>query len=92
MAYLTWWVLDQALSQLKEWRLMVPHLSVSVNLSARSLGTAGVPDHVARALERADMPPDSLTLELTESCMIYDPTSSSRVRGKRIPSGVPIRV
>jgi diguanylate cyclase (GGDEF)-like protein len=75
---LTWWVLDQALSQLKEWRSMVPHLSVSVNLSARSLGTAGVPDHVARALERADMPPDSLTLELTESCMIYDPTTSAR--------------
>jgi len=75
---LTWWVLDRALAQLKAWRLMVPHLTVSVNLSARSLSTARVPDRVARALERADLPADALTLELTESCMIYDPTTSAR--------------
>jgi len=89
---LTWWVLDRALAQLKEWRSMVPHLNVSVNLSARSLATGGVPERVAEALARADMPADSLTLELTESCMIYDPTSSSRVMHSLRDLGVSLSI
>ncbi|HMK96725.1 MAG TPA: EAL domain-containing protein [Acidimicrobiales bacterium] len=75
---LTWWVLDRALGQLKEWRLLVPGLSMSVNLSARSLTTRALPEQVERAIQRAEVPPSALTLELTESCMIYDPVTSSR--------------
>ncbi|HUB70015.1 MAG TPA: GGDEF domain-containing protein [Acidimicrobiales bacterium] len=75
---LTWWVLDEALTQLKGWRSLAPGLSVSVNLSARSLTTAALPDRVARALQHANIPPSALTLELTESCMIYDPVTSTR--------------
>ena len=54
---LTWWVLDEALAQLKEWRGLLPHLTVSVNLSARSLATNVVPDRVSRALHRATCHP-----------------------------------
>jgi EAL domain-containing protein (putative c-di-GMP-specific phosphodiesterase class I) len=89
---LTWWVLDQALSQLKQWRALVPRLTVSVNLSARSLTTASVPDRVARALQRADMPPEALTLELTESCMLFDPTTSSRAMHNLKELGVSLSI
>jgi diguanylate cyclase (GGDEF)-like protein len=75
---LTWFVLDRALSQLKEWRLLVPRLTVAVNLSARSLGSAKVPERVAEALGRAGIPAEALTLELTESLMESDPTTCER--------------
>ena len=75
---LTWFVLDRALSQLKEWRLFVPRLTVAVNLSARSLGSSKVPERVAEALGRAGVPAEALTLELTESLMMSDPTTCER--------------
>ncbi|MGH9106154.1 MAG: putative bifunctional diguanylate cyclase/phosphodiesterase, partial [Acidimicrobiales bacterium] len=75
---LTWWVLAKALAQVKPWRGLVPGLSVAVNLSARTLATGAVPDQVALALREADIPPEALTLELTESCMMNDPRTSER--------------
>ena len=75
---LTWWVLDQALCQLKVWRELVPQLSVAVNISARSLGGTAVPDRVISALERSGVPALALTLELTESCVMNDPVTSER--------------
>jgi diguanylate cyclase (GGDEF)-like protein len=73
---LTWMVLDRALHQLKAWRCLVPGLTMAVNLSARSLTNEVVTDRVAEALQRAGVPPEALTLELTESCMMCDPARS----------------
>jgi len=75
---LTWFVLDRALSQLRQWRALVPRLSVAVNISARSLGSTKVPDHVACALRSSGVPPEALTLELTESLMMTDPVTCER--------------
>jgi diguanylate cyclase (GGDEF)-like protein len=75
---LTWWVLDQALAQLATWREFLPHLSVAVNLSARSLTSPKVPERVERALVRSGLEPAALTLELTESSMMADPEVSQR--------------
>jgi diguanylate cyclase (GGDEF)-like protein len=73
---LTWWVLDEALEQVKAFRSTVPGLRVSVNISARSLVTAPIVERVTRSLYRAGVPPEALTLELTESCMMRDTPSS----------------
>jgi diguanylate cyclase (GGDEF)-like protein len=75
---LTWWVLDNALGQLREWRALLPRLTVAVNLSARSLGSTTVAERVAVALRRADVPPEALTLELTETLMMSDPARCER--------------
>ncbi len=75
---LTWWVVDRALEQLRAWREMVPRLTVAVNLSARTLAGGEVPERVLGALARAGLPAEALTLELTESSMMTDPTSSER--------------
>jgi diguanylate cyclase (GGDEF)-like protein len=73
---LTWWVLDRALAQVKEWHDLVPGMNVSVNLSARSLTSRRVSDRVIRALDTAGLDGHSLTLELTESSVMADPTVS----------------
>lgn len=75
---LTWWVLEKALAQVKQWHDLVPKLSVSVNLSARSLTNRKVSDRVVAALEKAGLDSSSLTLELTESSMMADPTVSQQ--------------
>jgi len=75
---LTWWVLDKALAQVKEWHELVPGLSVSVNLSARSLTSRRVSERVVMALDKAGLDSRSLTLELTESSMMADPAVSQQ--------------
>ncbi|MCU1622440.1 MAG: diguanylate cyclase/phosphodiesterase with sensor(s) [Frankiales bacterium] len=47
-------------------------LTVSVNVSARQLGDGLVVEHVREALSRSGLPPDHLTLELTESVLVDD--------------------
>jgi diguanylate cyclase (GGDEF)-like protein len=60
-------VLDDALSAATMWRAAGHDLSVSVNISARSLLDTGLPRQVLSALDRHDTRPDRLCLELTET-------------------------
>lgn len=68
---LTEWVLHAALRALKEIRPV--GLSVSVNLSARSLHDPRLPNLVEHALAISGTPPERLTLEITESAIVLDP-------------------
>jgi EAL domain-containing protein (putative c-di-GMP-specific phosphodiesterase class I) len=55
---LTWWVLDEALAQLKCWRQLPPGLVVAIKLSARSLAGTKVPEKSkGRSDSRAWSPP-----------------------------------
>jgi diguanylate cyclase (GGDEF)-like protein len=60
-------VLDDALSAATLWRAAGHDLSVSVNISARSLLDTGLPRRVLQALDRHGTRPDRLCLELTET-------------------------
>lgn len=60
-------VLDDALSAATMWRAAGHDLSVSVNISARSLLDTGLPRQVLAALDRHDTRPERLCLELTET-------------------------
>jgi diguanylate cyclase (GGDEF)-like protein len=70
---LTWWALEAALSQLKQWRDVVPGLAVAVNLSARSLTSTELAGRIESMLSRFSLAPDALRLELTESSVTGDP-------------------
>src|SRR5690606_774095 len=61
------WVLNEACRQLSEWRKQGHDWTVSVNLSALQFTHAGLIDAVRSALDRHGVPPQSLTLEITES-------------------------
>ena len=65
------WVLHTACRQTKQWQSQgYPHLSVSVNVSARQLQRENLPLMVEEALERSGLHPGNLHIEITESAMI----------------------
>ena len=67
------WVLREALTQIGQWQRDYPSdrpLGVSVNLSPREVLQPRLPANVADALREANVPPESLALEITESLFI----------------------
>ena len=70
---LTDFVLEQALRRVRKWMDRELRISVAVNLSVRSLADQRFPDRVLAALQRHGVPPELLTLELTESGVMADP-------------------
>jgi diguanylate cyclase (GGDEF)-like protein len=61
------WILDEACRQAGEWRRAGWPLRIGVNLLAEQLKAGDLVEAVEAALQRADIPPDALTLELTEN-------------------------
>jgi diguanylate cyclase (GGDEF)-like protein/PAS domain S-box-containing protein len=70
---LTLYVLDEALDQCRRWLAEGKEISVSVNVSPRSLNDSAFPDAVAQRLRNHQVPAQSLLLEVTESAIIFDP-------------------
>jgi diguanylate cyclase (GGDEF)-like protein len=71
---LTMQVLDCALDQLAAWTSHGIELGISVNISARSLVDERFPELVERMLREHAIAPERLTLELTESAIMADPS------------------
>jgi len=69
------WMLEECCRRAKAWEdanpLHLP-LSLSVNVSPRQLEERGFVSMVAAILERTRMPPEFLTLEITENVLIKD--------------------
>ncbi len=85
---LTYYVLDQALQQWHVWTRRGIEVEMAVNLSVRNLLDAQLPDHVAELLDRWEVPPPSLTLELTESFLMADSGRSTGVLAALADVGV----
>ncbi|WP_343035932.1 EAL domain-containing protein [Aromatoleum toluvorans] len=65
------WALRTACRQARQWAdAGLPPLHVSVNLSARQLWQADLPERIGAILEATGLPPQSLELELTESMIM----------------------
>ncbi|WP_018989227.1 EAL domain-containing protein [Aromatoleum toluclasticum] len=65
------WALHSACQQARRWAdAGLPPLRVSVNLSARQLWQAELPDRIAAILESTGLPAQALELELTESMIM----------------------
>jgi diguanylate cyclase (GGDEF)-like protein len=70
---LTRYVIDEALRETRNWRDAGIDLHMAVNLSARNLEDARLPDLVARSLDRWGLEPEALELEITESAILQEP-------------------
>ncbi|WP_157735646.1 EAL domain-containing protein [Granulosicoccus antarcticus] len=67
------WAIGQACGQHRIWLrkgLIGPATTMSVNVSARQLGTPHFAQRVAATLDKHSMRPDSLILEITESALV----------------------
>ena len=67
------WVLEQACKQAKVWQKRWKcQPKISVNISAAQLHRPDFFDKLKRVLEQCDLPPELLTLEMTESLLIEE--------------------
>jgi diguanylate cyclase (GGDEF)-like protein/PAS domain S-box-containing protein len=76
------WVLEEACRQLRSWRESGesgPAGRMEVNLSARQVDHPELVATVERILEQTGLPPENLTLEITESALMRDAVSALQV-------------
>ncbi|OOG21444.1 GGDEF-domain containing protein [Thioalkalivibrio denitrificans] len=76
---LTYWVLENAISEFIRIDEAHRHTHLSVNLSAWNLQDPNLPQAVSSALEKTGFPPERLTLEITESAMMSDPVNARQI-------------
>lgn len=73
-------MINEACRQLHEWRQQGhKNWSVAVNLSARQFEQNSLVDTVVTALEKHQIPPHLLTLEVTETTAMLNPDESVRI-------------
>ncbi len=70
---LTHWVLRTALAQLADLHQRGHLLTMAVNLSARNLHDVQLPASIGALLAESGVPPECLTLEITESAVMSNP-------------------
>ena len=88
-------MLDQSCAQLKAWRtlgLADGDLSISVNLSARQLMQVDLADQVVECIERHELPPSALKLEITEGTLVTRKELASSQLGKLRAKGLKILI
>jgi diguanylate cyclase len=65
-------ILDQALCDAAKWRRRGIELPVAVNLFPPLVGDVNLPGHIFDALERHELPGESLIVEITEDLLLDD--------------------
>jgi diguanylate cyclase (GGDEF)-like protein/PAS domain S-box-containing protein len=89
---LTLYVLDEALSQCRAWQRAGLTLGVAVNLSVRNLLDTDFPQQVKRLLQKREVDPALLQLEITESTVLSDPVRTKRVLDKLAAMGIALSI
>ena len=74
----TQWVLARVIAQCARWRKDGLPMNVSINISAHDLMDSDLPDHFAALLERHGCAASWITLEITESAILSDPSHGIR--------------
>ena len=87
------WVLNEACRQMRVWfDEGYTHWRIAVNLSALQFCYSGLVDSVASALERHQLPANSLTLEITETTAMSDADASMTVLQRLSQMGVDLSI
>ena len=84
------WVLDQACAQIARWQqsLKTRELSLSVNISARQFCQANFIAMVKACIQRHQINPNALRLELTESVLLENVDDAVRVMAELSQIGI----
>ncbi|WP_144120443.1 EAL domain-containing protein [Catellatospora sichuanensis] len=73
MRLLTRWVVEEAVIQLAKWSASGLQVRMAVNVSVRDLHTGAIVEQIEELLQRYDVEPYRLQLEITESALMADP-------------------
>lgn len=69
---LTKWVISEAIAQAADWNSQGLAISTAINLSAAAAYGYDLPDWVEKICQRAGLPPNRVTFELTETAAMRD--------------------
>ncbi|MCG6871078.1 MAG: EAL domain-containing protein [Gammaproteobacteria bacterium] len=86
------WVLRSALARYCIWRKAGLRIPISVNLSARNLLEPDLAGEVSSLLRDAEVPPEDLTLEITESAIMGSMRRSEEVLMELSSEGVRVAI
>ncbi len=89
---LTHWVLNRALQEAAALAAAGYPLRMAVNLSARNLHDRDLPAHVSTLLAAHGVPPDRLTLEVTESAVMASPADGLAILRELDRMGVKLAI
>src|ERR1700686_5480326 len=90
--WVTRWTLDHAIAQGALWQRAGKALGLAVNISVDDIGDIRLDSRIASMLTRHQLPPTLLTLELTESGFIEDPTRALRMLDAIAALGVSLSI
>ncbi len=88
----TKWMLERAMQTLVQWKTDYPQLSIAVNVSTNDLRDQQFPDRVRDLMEKYAVDPKQIKLELTESGIMEDPSSSIPLLQKLRDTGIGLSI
>ena len=89
---LTRWALGSAIAQASRWRAQGLPLHVAVNLSARDLEDAELPQRIVGLLALHGVPASQLTVEVTERAVIGEPEAARQLLRQLAGHGIGIAI
>jgi EAL domain-containing protein (putative c-di-GMP-specific phosphodiesterase class I) len=89
---ITDWLLDRAMAQCRAWHDTGAPVHVAVNLSAKSLLEQALPAKIQAVLDKWQIDPRFLKIEITESSIMADPARASGVLRSLRSLGVRIAI
>lgn len=89
---ITRWVVGAACKQLNHWQTQNIPLSISINLSPKSLYSKDLSEHVLECLNNTKVDPQKLFLEITESSIMSDPQRSIHILQRIHAKGIRISI
>jgi diguanylate cyclase len=89
---LTDWVLRRALRDIRDLGPMLQDVAVAVNVSARSLNRANFGSQVFEALRSERVSPGRLTIEITETALLIDPSRAVAALAEIENAGIKVSI
>ena len=89
---MTDWLLDRAMGQCRTWHDAGAPVHVAINVSARSLLDQALPGKVQRMLDKWEIDPRFLKIEITESSIMADPAHALAILSMLQSMGVRLSI
>jgi len=86
------WLLERAMSQVRTWQDAGAPVHVAVNISAKSLLDQALPSKIQQLLDRWQVDPRFLKIEITESSIMADPAHALAIMSMLQSMGVRLSI